>query len=133
MDIYHIIFVRAVVDSQIITTIILIVIQIIGGIVVIVRGIVVIPRLKIRAVGVIIVVGGVLIQEVFKLNISVVIAGIIRGIVDSIKGLVIAVNDIGRSRVAAPIVVRHVAIFVLYAAGRGSIVFLRFRRRILLI
>ena len=44
---------------------------------------------------------------------------------DSIEGLIVAVNDIGGGRVAASVVVGHVAIFVLHAAGRGGIVFLR--------
>ena len=52
---------------------------------------------------------------------------------NGIKGLIVAVNDICGSRVTTPVVIGDVAVFVLYTAGRGGIVSLRLRRRILLI
>ena len=64
LNIYEIIFVRAVVDGQIVAAVILIVIQVIRSIIVIVCGIVVIPGLEIRAIGIVVVIGGILVQEV---------------------------------------------------------------------
>ena len=126
LNINQVILVRTVVNGDVIATIILIVIQIVSSVIVVVRGIIVIPRLEIRAIGIIIVIGGVLIQKVFKLDVGFVIVGggIIGGIVDGIEGFVITVDDIGSGGIAAAIVIGNVAIFVLHAASGGGIVFL---------
>ena len=126
LDVDQVILIRTVVDGNIISPIILIVIQIVSGVIVVVCGIIIIPGLKIRAIGVVVIIGGILVQKVFKLNVGFVIVGggIVRGIVDGIEGFVIAVDDIGSGGIAAPVVIGDVAIFVLHAAGRGGIVFL---------
>ena len=43
-----------------------------------------------------------------------------------IEGLVIAVNDFGAGGIAAAIIIRYIAVFVLHTACRGGIVFLGF-------
>ena len=93
LNIYEIIFVRAVVDGQIVAAVILIVIQVIRSIIVIVCGIVVIPGLEIRAIGIVVVIGGVLVQEVRQLDVGLIVVCIIGGVMDSIKSFIIAINN----------------------------------------
>lgn len=75
------------------------------SVVVVVSGIIVIPRFEIRAISVIVIIRGVAIQKVRQLNIGAVVRGGVGGIIDGVEGLVIAVYDLGCSRIAATIVV----------------------------
>ena len=103
-------------NTQIIVQIVLGIIVLGERVVIIVVGrIIVIPRLEIRAVGVLIgnVVRGVLVQKVGQLDISLIVVGVIGRIMDRVKGPVIAVDDLGVGRVSAPVVVGHVARSVL--------------------
>ena len=135
LHVYQIILVRAVVYGDIVPAVVLVIVQIVLGIIVlgervviiVVGRIIVIPRLEIRAVGVLIgnVVRGVLVQKVGQLDISLIVVGVIGRIMDRVKGPVIAVDDLGVGRVSAPVVVGHVARLVHHAAGRGRIILLR--------
>ena len=134
----QVVFICAVVDGDIITAVVLVVVEVIlgvvvlveGSIVVIVGGIVIIPGLEIGAVGVIVrdIIGGVAVQEVRKFDIRFVIVGCggVIGVVNGIEGFVIAVNDLGIGGVPAPVVVGHVAVLVLHAAGGRGVVLLRY-------
>ena len=139
LDVYQIVFIRAVVDGDIIAAVVLVVIQIVlgivvfleGGIVVIIRCVVVVPGFEVRAVGVLViggagdVVGGVVVQEVRKADVRLVVVRVVGGVMDSVEGLVIAVNDFDICCISTAIVVGDVAVLVLYATGGLSIVFLR--------
>ena len=122
LDIYQVVFVRAVVNGNIVAAVILIIVKIVGSVIVVVGGIIIIPGLKICTVGVVIVIGGVPVQEVRELDVGLVVVCVIGSVMDGVEGLIVAVNDVGGSRIAAPVVVGHITIFVLHAAGRGGIV-----------
>ena len=122
--------------GDVIAAVVLVVIEIVLGVIVlgelvvivVVGGVVVVPGLEICAVGIIIVVRGVLVQEVLQLDIGfVVVCGrVVGGVVDGIEGLVVAVNDLGVAGIPASVVVGDVAVFVLHAAGGCGIVVLGF-------
>lgn len=128
LDVYQVVFIRTVVDRDIVAAVILIIIEIILSVVVLIElvigvvisGIIVIPRLEISAVCVIIsnIISGIVVQEIRQPDIGFVIigGGVIGCVMDGIEGLVIAVDDFGIGRVAATVVVRHIPVFVLYAA-----------------
>ena len=138
LDINEVVLVRAVVDGDVIAAVVLVVIEIVLGVIVlgelvvivVVGGVVVVPGLEVCAVGVIIVVRGVLVQEVLQLDIGfVVVCGrVVGGVVDGIEGLVVAVDDLGIIGISASVVVGDVAVFVLHAAGWRGIVGLWLRR-----
>lgn len=64
LNIYKVIFVCTVVDGQIISTVVVIIVGIISSVIVVVSGIIIVPGLEIRAIGIVVAIGGVLIQEV---------------------------------------------------------------------
>ncbi len=128
----QVILVRAVVNGDIILTVVLVVVKIILGVIILVKlrviiiisGIIVIPGLEVRAVGVIIVIGGVLVQKVGQFDIRRIIIGVIGGVMDGIEGFVVAVNDIHIGSITAPVIIGDVAVFILDAAGWSSVVIL---------
>ena len=140
LDVYQIVFIRAIVDGDIIAAVVLVVIQIVlgivvfleGGIVVIIRCVVVVPGFEVCAVGVFViggagdVVGGVVVQEVRKADVRLVVVRVVGGVMDSVEGLVVAVNDADIRCIAAAIVVGDVTLFVLHTAGGSGIVLLGF-------
>ena len=129
LDINQIVLIRAVINGDVVLAVILIVIKIILGIVVIVRGIVIVPGFELCAVGVVIVIGGVLVQEIFQFDICLIVVCVIRGIMNSVEGLIVAVDNLGIGGITATVVVGNITVFVLHTIGRGSIVVLGFVRR----
>ena len=99
-------------------------------VVIVVGGVVVVPGLEIRAVGVLIiggvgdVIGGIVVEEVFQADVGLVVIGsrVIGGVVDGIKGVVVAVDDVGVGGISTTIIVGHVAVLVLRTARAGGIV-----------
>ena len=96
-----------------------------AAVIVIVGSVIVIPGFEVRTVGVIVIVGGVAVEEVRELDVGLIVIGVVRSIMDGIEGLVIAVDNLGTGGVSTPVVVGYIAIFILHAVGRGGIVFLR--------
>ena len=93
----QVVFICAVVDGDIITAVVLVVVEVILGVVVLVEG------------SIVVIVG----------------SGGAIDVVNGIEGFVITVNDLGIGGVPAPVVVGHVAVLVLNAAGGRGVVFLR--------
>ena len=132
LDVNQVVFIGAVVDGDVIAAVVLVVVEIVLSVVVLgevieivlVFSIIVIPRFEIRAVGVIVIVGGIAVEEVGELDVGLIVVGVIRGVVDGVEGLIVAVNDFCGGGIAASVVVGYVAVFVLHAVGWRGIVFL---------
>ena len=128
------------VDGDVIAAVVLVVIEVIlrvvvlgeRSVIVIVGGIVVVPGVEIRAIGVLIIGGigdvvcGVVVEEVRETDIGLVIVRVVGGVMDGVEGLVVAVNDSHVRGVAATVIVGYIAIFVLYATGGRGVVLLGF-------
>jgi hypothetical protein len=132
LDVNQVIFVCAVVNGDVVAAVVLVVVEVVLGVIVLgevieivlVFSIIVIPRFEIRAVGVIVIVGGIAVEEVGELDVGLIVVGVIRGVVDGVEGLIVAVNDFCGGGIAASVVVGYVAVFVLHAVGWRGIVFL---------
>ena len=141
LDVYQIILVCAVVDGNVIAAVVLVVIKVVLGVVVlgersvivVVGGIVVVPGVKIRAVGVLIIGGigdvvcGVIVEEIREPDIGLVIVRVVGGVMDGVEGLVVAVDDSHIRGVAAAVIVGYIAGAVYYATGTSGIIILWFR------
>lgn len=146
LDVYQIILVCAVVDGDVIAAVVLVVIEVVLGVIVlgersvivVVGGIVVVPGVEIRAVGVLIIGGigdvvcGVIVEEIREPDIGLVIVRVVGGVMDGVEGLVIAVDDSHIRGVAATVIVRHVAGFIYYTVSAVSIIILRLVSRIII-
>ena len=108
LDVYRIKFICTVIDSDVILAVVLVVIQIILGVIVLVKlikgvvigGIIVIPGLKVCAIGVFVIgsisniIGGVVVQEIREANIGLVVIRVIGRVMDGIESPVVAVTDL---------------------------------------
>jgi hypothetical protein len=141
LDVYQIVFVRAVVDGDVIAAVVLVVIEVIlrvvvlgeRSVIVIVGGIVVVPGVEIRAIGVLIIGGigdvvcGVVVEEVRETDIGLVIVRVVGGVMDGVESFVVAVNDSHIRGVTATVIVGYIAGAVYYATGTSGIIILWFR------
>ena len=101
LDVYQIVFIRAVVDGDIIAAVILVVVQVIlsvvvflkSSVIVVIGGGIVVPGFEVRAVGVL-VVGSVIIQKILEADVSLVIVRVVGGVMDGVEGFIVAVNDL---------------------------------------
>ena len=137
LDVYQIILVCTVVNGDIIAAVILVVVEIILGVVVLVKSgvivivgrVIVVPGFEVRTVGIFItdVVGGVLVEEVRELDVGLIVicGGVVCGVVDGVKGLVVAVDDFRVGSVAAAVIVRYITGTIYYTAGTSSVIILR--------
>lgn len=128
LNVDQVVFIGAVVDGNIVFAVVRIVIGLAGVVVVGILSIIVIPRFQLCAVGIVVVIRCIRIQKVRQLHIRRIIVRIIRGIVNRIEGLVVAVNDLRSRSIATAIVVGHVAVLVLRRLRGCGIVFLFFVR-----
>ena len=64
------------------------------------------------------------IQEIGQLDIGFVIICQVRSIMNRVEGLVIAVYNFRGRGISATVIVRYIAILILYGFGRGGIILL---------